>query len=84
MSVPDVPVTFTVYVPAGVLDKVVRVRVDVTLGCVPRRPRGVGMTTGLEEKLQAAPVGSPEQLTATLPLKELMGLTETVSVAGLP
>ena len=64
---PLVPVTVSVYVPAGVLDEVVTVSVEL-----PEPVTEVGL------KVPLAPVGKPLTLNDTLLLKPLMGLMVVV------
>jgi len=71
---PDVPETFTGYVPAGVVVDVVTVNADV--------PEALLMVAGL--KPQLAPLGKPEQESVTVPLNPKVGATATVEVAAFP
>jgi len=70
---PLVPVMVIVGLPIGVLDVVVIVRVEVVPGVM-----GVGLNEGV------APVGRPEALRLTEPLKPFKALTLTVYVVPPP
>jgi len=75
--VEPVPVMVTVEVPRGVELAVAMVRVDVP----------VPLVTGVTEagtKVQVAPVGKPEQLSPTAPLKLTIEVTVTVEVVDWP
>jgi hypothetical protein len=75
VSVPSVPDTVTVDVPAGVLDVVEIVKMDC-----PLPPSTVGGTNA-----QVAPVGRPVvQLRVTSPVYPFTGVTVTVEVVVLP
>lgn len=71
----DVPLTVTVVVPLAILGSVAMVRVVV-------HPFALLAVVGL--KLQEAPVGSPEQLKLTVPLKPLTGVIVIVLEVFVP
>ena len=73
-SEPLVPPIVTVYVPAGVELDVAMVRLEVQLGPVTEG--------GL--KVALAPLGRPDALSETDPLKPLVGVTVTVYAGVFP
>jgi hypothetical protein len=71
VSEPLVPVTVSVYVPAGVDVEVATVMVDV-------------LVVGFVSKEADAPVGNPPALSDTAPVNPPLGVTDTAYVVAVP